>query len=138
MKKKSFFLILLALLAGSLVLLLGSRGDVSQVQRTIGNSQVYTRQDVEQAMDVTESYFRTHFEGCKLLTLQYDAKWRLEEEERAESYGMDQVIVLTSSYYVEPKGASPSLNPDFTYQNWKWILARNGNGNWVHKDHGYG
>ena len=30
-----------------------------------------------------------------------------------------------------------SLNPDSTYDDWKWILIRNDSGNWEHVDHGY-
>lgn len=138
MKKRWMVLgLLLVVLGTAAVFLSWNRGDVRHVQRFVGDSLVYTEEEVRDAMDVTEEYFRKYFVGCKLLELTYDAKWRLQEEEWAESYGVDQVIVLTSSFYVKPNGGDGSLNQDDTYTGWQWILARNGDGKWEHRDHGY-
>ena len=140
MKKKTLIFLLafciIAVTAGLWVS--GNRGNVSNVQRTIGESTVYSQQEIQDAMDVTETYFRKNFEGCKLLELTYDAKHRPEEMEWEETYGVDQVILLTSSFYVKPNGGDGSLNQDDTYHGWKWILARNDQDKWEHRDHGYG
>lgn len=140
MKKKTLIFLLvfciIAVTAGLWVS--GNRGNVSKVMRTIGESSVYSQQEIRDAMDVTETYFRKNFEGCKLLELTYDAKHRLEEIEWEETYGVDQVILLTSNFYVKPNGGDGSLNQDDTYHGWKWILARNDQGKWEHRDHGYG
>ena len=34
-------------------------------------------------------------------------------------------------------GGDGSLNQNDIYTGWKWIIVRDSNGNWVHKDHGY-
>jgi len=139
MKKKVFMIALvLAVLAGALLWVWRNQGDISSVQRNIGDSAVYSRQEIQDAMEVAEKYFRDHFKGCKLLELTYDAKWRLREEEWADIYGVDQVILLTSRFYVGPDGGDGSLNQDSTYANWQWILVRSDGGKWEHRDHGYG
>lgn len=137
MKKITVILLVLILIAGVYLLFMPGGGDVSNVQRTIGESQVYTEAEVAQAMDAVERYFRKNFEGCTLLELTYDAKWRLQEEEWAEDAGEDQAIILTSSFYVEPDGGDGSLNQDDTYREWKWIMVRSKSGTWKHFDHGF-
>lgn len=52
-------------------------------------------------------------------------------------YGADEVIILESSFETDGKGGDGSLNPNDTYTGWQWILARDNNGKWQHKDHGY-
>lgn len=139
MKKKAAILAVIALTAAACLLIFPEkRGDTGSVQRNIGESQKYSEKEISKAMDAAERYFRKHFEGCTLLELTYDAKWQAEELEWAQKYGTDDAIIITSSFYVAPDGGDGSLNQDYTYRNWKWILARDGNGAWKHKDHGYG
>ena len=139
MKKKMLaLLLLLTFLAAGFGFTSQMYGDVSKVQRNMGQSEIYSEKDIQDAMEVTEAYFRKNFAGCQLLELTYDAKYRPEEMEWEETYGVDQVILLTSSFYVKPNGGDGSLNPDDTYYGWKWILARNEQGKWEHRDHGYG
>ncbi len=139
MKKKKLWIlliVLLALVAGAFHL--GRMGDVSQVQRTIGKSSVYTESEIEEAMDVAEAYFRTNLTGCKLLTLDYDADWWYPEENWAEIYKMNQAIIVTSSFYVPAKGADACWNPDSLYTEWQWVLVRNNGEAWTMKTCGYG
>ena len=60
-----------------------------------------------------------------------------EFDEWAEQYDADEAIVILSSFDVDSSGGDGSLNPDSTYDDWKWILIRNDSGNWEHVDHGY-
>ena len=64
-----------------------------------------------------------------LLRSQYQSK---------HSENHKEFIVLISDFYVYPKGGDGCLNTDYIYKNWNWILERTPNGNWEHKDHGYG
>ena len=83
-------------------------------------------------------YFEKEFDGCTLLEIGYvgdqDGKAFIE---RANQYGVDEVIILVSSFAVGPEGGDGSLNPNDTYRNWKWILGRTNGGQWRHLDHGY-
>ncbi len=60
-----------------------------------------------------------------------------EFNEWAKQYDADEAIVIESSFDVDASGGDGSLNPDSTYDDWKWILIRNNGGDWEHADHGY-
>ena len=60
-----------------------------------------------------------------------------EFEGWAEQYDAEQAIVLVSSFDVDSSGGDGSLNPNSTYDNWKWILTRNDNEKWTLQTWGY-
>ena len=128
------------LLTALLVLTLAGCGRVSTTMAiTCDTSQIYSPEDIYQAMDVVEKYFCRQFDGCTLTEIGYigDEKWALMEE-YAANYGVDQAIVLTSAFDTGRRGGDGSLNANDTYRNWKWILIRDIGGDWSHADHGYG
>lgn len=114
-------------------------GDVRNVSREVGASEKFTPGEIEEAMDIAWQYFKEEFEGCKLLSLSYDethsdkfaADW-------AAQYGMDEAIVLLSSFTTDSFGGDGSFTPNETYRNWQWILTRNTGGEWVLQTWGYG
>lgn len=124
----------------TLLLLTGCEfGDVSEVKITEVRSSIYSENDINQALSVIKNYFRVHFKGCRLIEIGYIGDEHDEEmKEWAEAYNADECILLISDFYVSPDGGDCSLNTDDTYENWKWILVRDQNGRWEHKDHGYG
>lgn len=136
MKKFVPFLVMLVI---SLCLSGCARGDVSKVRVNGQLSVIYTDWEISKAVDVAVRYFEKEFDGCTLLEIGYvgdqDGK---EFIERANQYGVDEVIILVSSFAVGPEGGDGSLNPNDTYRNWKWILGRTNGGQWKHLDHGYG
>ena len=102
-------------------------------------SDLYTQEDIDAAIDVTLDFFRQNFTGCTLTELGYagDAMNR-QEAAFLNQYGGDELIVLLSSFDVDASGGDGSLNPNETYSNWNWILVRDSGGQWRHADHGYG
>ena len=136
MKKFVPFLVMLVI---SLCLSGCARGDVSKVRVNGQLSVIYTDWEISKAVDVSVRYFEKEFDGCTLLEIGYvgdqDGKAFIE---RANQYGVDEVIILVSSFAVGPEGGDGSLNPNDTYRNWKWILGRTNGGQWKHLDHGYG
>ena len=87
---------------------------------------------------VAKDYFGNEFDGCTLTKLSYPGDTYADEfDEWAEQYDADEAIVILSSFDVDSSGGDGSLNPDSTYDDWKWILIRNDSGNWEHVDHGY-
>ena len=114
-----------------------NHGNVNHVHKTLGNSQIYTKSDIEAAMDTVIRHFRREFEGCTLLHLYYEED-PADNQARAAQYGADQGIVLLSSFEVGPEGSDGSLNPKSTYNRWSWILTRDHGGNWVLQSWGYG
>ena len=102
------------------------------------SSNIHSEEDIEAAIRVTKYYFIKEFEGCKLLTITYGGDDMLEKHTYlTESGNVKDVIVLVSDFYVSPDGGDGSLSQDDIYNNWKWIIIKDSNGNWVHKDHGY-
>ena len=115
-----------------------SRGNIRYLETTIGDSDVYTREDIEKAIDVVSRFFQKEFEGCTLRTIEYNEPETIRRaREWAEQYDAQQAIVLISSFYVAPNGGAGSLNTDSTYENWQWILVRNPGENWTLKTWGY-
>ena len=134
--KKILCLMLTALLVLSLV---GCGKISATVEITCDTSQHYTTADIHDAMDVVQSYFRRHFNGCTMTTLGYagDEKWKAMEE-WADQYAANEAIVLVSAFETDRKGGDGSLKPNDVYRNYQWILVRNSRGEWEHKTHGYG
>lgn len=136
MKRITLFTLVLL----SLALLLSGcmeRGNVNHVHKTVGESTVYTKAEIEDAMDVVIRHFRQNFEGCTLVHLYYEED-TIKNKSWALQYGTQEGIVLLSSFEVGPEGSNGSLNPDSTYNRWSWILTRDNGGNWHLQTWGYG
>jgi hypothetical protein len=102
------------------------------------SSDVHSKEDIETAIRVATYYFIKEFDGCQLLTITYGGDDMLENhKEFVPSGKIEDVIVLVSSFYVSPNGGDGSLNQNDIYTGWKWIIVKDSDGNWVHKDHGY-
>ncbi len=138
--KKKFMLILLAILTAALAIgavILGDRGDVQNVTVKIGDSDLYSTEDIESAMAVVEKEFKASFRNCTLTNLWYDETiCKLEQNDWVEQYGADEAIVLLSNFTVGKSGVK-SLNANSTYKNWEWILVRSDGGEWELKTWGY-
>lgn len=113
-------------------------GNVKNVQILEYSSEVYSNEEIQDAIDVTMDYFKKKFSGCTLTEITYYGDDKLPDyQEFAQRNNADEVIVLVSSFDVGPSGGDGSLNPNDTYRNWKWILVRSEGGKWMHVDHGY-
>ncbi len=119
--------------------LAGCGGNIKNVTREPAESELYTAQDIEQAMDEALDYFHRNFKGCTMTRIYYVGDDRQDAfDEWAETCGCDEAIILESDFQVDSSGGDGSLKPDSTYTRWQWILARDKGGSWKHKDHGYG
>ena len=113
-------------------------GNVKKVQILEYSSEIYSNEEIQDAIDVTMDYFKKKFSGCTLTEITYYGDDKLADyQEFAQRNNADEVIVLVSSFDVGPSGGDGSLNPNDTYRNWKWILVRSEGGKWMHVDHGY-
>lgn len=127
------------LLAAVLVLALTAcGGNTMGTKHVVGESEQFSAREIKAAMKAVESHFRRHFDGCTLLELAYnEAVSNKEDDEWAERYGADEAIVLTSSFHVDASGGDGSLNPNYTYERWQWILTKSGIGGWKLQTWGY-
>lgn len=122
-----------------MVITLCSCGSISKVKITSVQSNIYSENDIDSAINVTLNYFRDNFSGCTLKEIHYAGDDYLDDFKYwAHQYQCDEAIVLVSTFDVDSSGGDGSLNPNSTYENWDWILVRNKDGEWKHKDHGYG
>lgn len=116
----------------------GCRGNVSDVKVLEYKSDIYSEEEIEEAIEVVKKYFRSEFSGCTLTEITYAGDDKiLSYEDWATRNDADEVIVLISSFDVDASGGDGSLNPNSTYSNWSWILARRNGEKWQHVDHGY-
>lgn len=117
----------------------GRGGDASQVQVSTGESTIFTQREIEQAMEVAMNYFRKEFDGCTMTKIEYiEEKSCDAAAEWAQQYGAEEGIVLYSSFDVDASGGDGSLNPNSTYNNWRWVLTRDQGKDWVLRTWGYG
>lgn len=116
-----------------------SGGNVGNVEIIEVESNLYTADDIDAAIETIITLFDREWEGCTLNEIYYagDAKNAAYQHVREDGTDADEVIVLLSSFDVDGSGGDGSLNPDSTYENWNWILTRESGGEWKHIDHGY-
>lgn len=110
------------------------------VQINIESSSLYTKSEIQSAIDICVDYFNANFEGCVLTEISYDDEFCIKEKDKwAVQYEADEAIVLTSTFVVDENGGDGSFNPNDTYTDWQWILTRsNSDGaEWVLQTWGY-
>ncbi|MBE6870900.1 MAG: hypothetical protein E7491_03020 [Ruminococcaceae bacterium] len=135
---KKYAALLLAVMLAITFAGCANRGITRNVKREIGESDEYSRLEIISAMSTVETHFRMFFEGCELKTLRYDEALSKEEsKEWAQQYNSEEAIILYSDFYVTPSGGDGSLNTDYTYKNWNWILTKDSLGIWVLQTWGY-
>jgi len=132
--KKAFALALAAVL-----LVLCACGAKSDVQYHIGESKLYTEEELKEAVQAAEDCFTENFKGCTLTEITYDEALSLQTAAGwAEQYEAEEAVVLTSAFRTDSAGGDGSLEPDATYEEWQWILVRSSGEAWTVKTWGYG
>ena len=100
-------------------------------------SELYSKEDIRSAIEVIKLYFNED-SGCTLTSIEYAGdEISKNHAEWAERVDKEEAIVLISSFDVDSSGCGDALNPNSTYDNYLWILARNKNEDWIHVDNGY-
>lgn len=134
--KKIKYVILCILIAIGLT---ACGGDVSNAKTRNVGSEIYSQEEIDDAVEVIIKEFKSSWKGCTLTDIYYAGDDRIEDyQDWAERNNADEVIVLGSSFDVDSSGGDGALNPDSTYSDWNWILVRKSGGAWKHVDHGYG
>ena len=115
------------------IVLLCSCGKTGAVQKIIPDSEIYSKAEIESAMNTVIKEFRKSFDGCELLKIEYCDEETLKE---AKNYGSGEVMVLLSEFET---GSSfdGSLEPNSKYSDYKWVLVRTKLGGWKLEDRGY-
>ena len=133
--KKIVCIILCSLLVFSLS---ACGGDISRVNTHNVNSEIYSQEDINAAIDTIKKEFMMNWGGCTLTEIYYAGDDSSKDhQDWADRNNADEVIILLSSFDVDSSGGDGSLNPNSTYSDWSWILVRTNGGKWQHVDHGY-
>ena len=113
-------------------------GNVRGVKTHHVDSEMYSQDDINAAIDTIKKEFKSDWKGCTLTEIYYAGDdCSKDHQDWADRNNADEVIVLLSSFDVDSSGADGSLNPNSTYDNWNWILVRTNGGQWQHVDDGY-
>ncbi len=113
-------------------------GDAKDVKINQVSSKLYSQEEIADAVNVAIDYFEKEFEGCTIKEIEYIGdEENVGYQDFADRNNSQDVIVFVSTFDVDSSGGDGSLNSNYTYENWKWILARNADGKWEHVDHGY-
>ena len=112
------------------------RGNVNHVLVESPASDIYTEAELDAVIAAAMDYFHDYFGGCTLESIAYTGDERSTSCDAAQ-YGVDEVVVLTSSFSVGKRGGDGSLNPGGHYSKWLWIMGRKDGEDWKHLDHGY-
>ena len=133
--KKIVYIMLCILLVCSLS---ACGGNVSKVNTHNVDSEIYSEEDINAAIDTIKKEFKSDWKGCTLTEIYYAGDDSSKDhQDWANRNNADEVIVLQSSFDVDSSGGDGSLNPNSTYNGWNWILVRTNGGQWQHVDHGY-
>ena len=113
------------------------RGNVKHVLVESPASDIYSEEELDAAIAAAMDYFHDYFGGCTLESIAYLGDERSAGyAEDAGRYGVDEVVVLTSSFSVGKHGGDGSLEPGGHYAKWLWIMGRKDGRDWKHLDHG--
>ena len=130
MKKKGIIAvcaILTILVVAVAFILTTGKGNVSNVNRIVGYSALYSEDLINQACDIVEKEFANEFEGCTLTELRYDEDIENKFADEIMRYAKEnnqELIVLLSTFETDGKGGDGGFNPNDTYTNWQWHLIR--------------
>ena len=126
MKKLIAFLMIL-----TICIALCACGDVSQVKIVEVESQIYTQEELTDAINTAIDYFRQNYDHCKLLNIRYAGDGNMREE-----YGLVVVFDFSTdnSDAVYKLG---SFSPGETYSDMSFDMVRNGSGKWEVKNVGW-
>lgn len=112
-----------------------------------GNSNVYSKEDMDYAIKLIKKKFNSSFRGSKLNSITYlsDDKCGEDElkllnvlsEDNGSKEHFTECMLLLSDFH-SPKDGRGDLEADYEYTNWQWWLARSENGKWKLVTNGWG
>lgn len=108
--------------------------DASRVKIDYGKSELYSRSEMDSAIDKITSQFEG-FEDCTMDSITYAGDERAKKEINycntlAENKTYDECIVFTSEFHTSKTSKNPVLEPGTDYTGYEWYLARNNSGEW--------
>ena len=131
-------------LAMSLCLILGlsacsKEGSVSSnLKVTEVPSEIYSKKDIEEAMDVVKQSFSSEFSNCTLEAMSYGSDERVYEWKdyyHKEDKNLDYILIDVT-FHTGSLDRSQTLNENSTY-DWTCSLVKYDHGQWEVEDFGF-
>ena len=113
--------------------------NVSNVTVSKVSSDVYTEEEIDQAIDVAKDYFVANFQGCTLKEIRFEGDDTKEWKYWTKQADADEAIVLYSDFVTsfDAVMGQSVLESNEEYTDYNWVLVRNDGGQWTHYTHGY-
>ncbi len=92
-----------------------------------------SEEEVAEAVSCIKDYFTENFKGCTLLRLESTQKSNSENAELSSRYGNEKIISFYSDYKT---GRFNGELSNYTYNEWRWVVVENGNGEWEIVEYG--
>lgn len=142
-------IVLVLMLAVCILGLVGCKNKTADgVKIDYGNSKIYTKEDMDEAIELIKDEFST-WKGCELHSIAYSSDeecntaeniaWMEELAEANDIQGNFTQCIMFKSDYHSPKDEKDAgaWNPDSEYTDWQWWLARAEDGDWKLLTFGY-
>ncbi len=143
MKKKLIIgtigiLVIISISIFIIVNLINKKGNIENVEVVIGESEIYSEQEIQSSIDIVLNKFKDF--PATLNKIWYDEEKSKDASKAwAEQYNADEAIILYSNFktYKGEQATNSGLNSDSEYSNWSWILVRINKGKWKLMTWGY-
>lgn len=114
-------------------------GQVDEAVVEYGQSQLYSKKDMNAAADILKEKFK-EFNGCELHKIYYTSDERSENErkelnEQGNSY--TQCMVFRTSFHSPKFSTNGGWDKDTEYTDWQWVFAKDYSGTWQLVSYGH-
>lgn len=116
----------------------GEIGNIDNLKVTIGDSNLYTKEELQSAVGYILGRFQVDFTDCVMTELNYDEAFSLSQcQVWADQYGADEAIVLTCTFNTTENYRELNMEPGQVCEGYNWILTRNEGEDWTLQTWGY-
>ncbi len=116
----------------------GEIGNIDNLKVNIGNSDLYTKEELQSAVGYILGRFQVDFVDCVMTKLNYDEAFSLSQcQVWADQYGADEAIVFTSTFNTTENYRELDMEPGQVCEGYNWILTRNEGEDWTLQTWGY-
>lgn len=119
--------------AGLYYLMVKDNGKTDYTDIIIGESSVYSQEELEAAVDAVLREFRSSFDACVMLNISFDEEVSNQQTKWDEE---ENIIALSSTLYIRGF-SSQGFEPYMVYERWMWTVQKNPLGGWTVLSEGY-
>lgn len=116
----------------------GETGNIDNLKVTLGNSDLYTKEELQSAVDYILGKFQVDFTDCVMTELNYDEAFSVSQSKVwADQYNADEAIVFTCTFNTTENYQELVMEPGQVCEGYNWILTRNEGEDWTLQTWGY-